>query len=192
MEPMKYEVAVAQEEAELSSLIDIFKRENVKSYLEIGARYGGSFWRIVKSMPVGSAAIAVDLPAGFGGRKDGEVVLRACIKELCNIGYNAQAFYGDSKSKEVIDQVKAFAPFDAVFIDADHTLPAVTADWQNYGQMGRIVAFHDIAWARPATYTGSKIEVPKFWNQIKVNYRHEEFKTCHTGHDNGIGVLWRS
>jgi hypothetical protein len=92
----------------------------------------------------------------------------------------------------VIEKVRALGPFDAVMLDADHRLPGVTADWINYGPMGRMVAFHDIAWRRAPEWVGTRIDVPQFWDSIKGHYRHEEFRFCPTGKNNGIGVLWRA
>ena len=61
---MKCETAHLQNEAEMRELIALFKTEKVRSYLEIGAKFGGSFWKIVNGLPTGSRAVAVDLPHG--------------------------------------------------------------------------------------------------------------------------------
>ena len=188
----KYETDAAQDATELALLIDLFRHERVRSYLEIGSRYGGSLWKIARSMPAGSRVVAVDMPGGFGGRPDGREVLDACITELKRLGYDAFVVWGNSTDREVIDQVKALAPFDAVFLDGDHKLDVVTADWTNYGAMARIVAFHDIAWRRPERWAGKQIEVPKLWNELKMHHKCEEYRVHPSGKDNGIGVLWRS
>ncbi len=44
-----YESKVSQVESEFTGLIDILKRENVRSFLEIGSRFGGSLWRIANA-----------------------------------------------------------------------------------------------------------------------------------------------
>ena len=187
----KYETDAAQDATELALLIDLFRHEQVRSYLEIGSRYGGSLWKIARSMPTGSRIVAVDMPAGFGGRPDGKEVLDACIKELVRLGYDASVVWGNSTHRDVIAQVAPLAPFDAAFLDGDHTLDAVTADWNNYGGMAQIVAFHDIAWQRPKGWGGKVIAVPQLWESLKSSYRHQEFRTHPSGKDNGIGVLWR-
>ena len=95
----------------------------------------------------------------------------------------------------MIDQVTKLGPFDAVFIDANHNLPYVKADWDNYGPMARLVAFHDIAWKRGPDHvykTKNRIEVPQFWSELKFNYSYEEFISGPDAKDNGIGVVWRS
>ena len=40
--------------------------------------------------------------------------------------------------------MRQHGPYDLVFIDGDHSPAGVRADWQNYGPMARLVAFHDI------------------------------------------------
>jgi len=188
----KYETEVAQDVTELAMLIALFKREAVKSYLEVGSRYGGSLWKIARSLPAGSRIVAVDMPGGFGGRSDGREVLDACVQELVRLGYDASVIWGSSTDPDVIAKVAPLAPFDAVFIDADHTLAAATSDWNNYGEMARIVAFHDIAWSRDARWKGTLIEVPQLWKKLKSRHKHEEYRVHPSGKDNGIGVLWRN
>jgi hypothetical protein len=39
-----------QVDTEMFELVELIKREGVRSYLEIGARYGGSFERIMMAM----------------------------------------------------------------------------------------------------------------------------------------------
>lgn len=183
-----YETGMLQVEGELQWLIDIFKRENVRSYLEIGSKYGGSLWRIGNSLPAGSRIVSVDMP--FGDRST-IPHLQACKTELEKRGYDIRLILDDSTNPKCVDAVREFAPFDACLIDANHLLPYVTKDWENYGPMARIVAFHDISWKmHPGRRSKTPIEVPQFWESIKGQYRHEEMKL--EPRDNGIGVLWRT
>jgi predicted O-methyltransferase YrrM len=190
----KYETEMAQDLNEILQFIELLRREEVKSYLEIGARYGASVWRIATSLPVGSRIVTVDWPVGWGGRPDGQEVLHACFKQLAVMGYDAHLILGDSMSSTSVEAARRLGPYDCVFIDAHHGLTAVTSDWTNYGAMARIVAFHDIAWQRPKEWMPhrKRLEVPKLWNQIKTKYRHQEIKCHPTGRDNGIGVLWKN
>lgn len=181
-----------QDENELRLYVDLVRDRGVRSYLEVGAKFGGTFRRVGNALPKGSRLVAVDLPGGTRAWKESEASLTHHVLELYHHGYDARVIWGDSTDAKVIEQVKAFAPFDLVLIDANHTLPYVRKDWINYGPMGRMVAFHDIAWRRKAGFDGTPIDVPEFWNSIKNEFVYREIKCCPSGKNNGIGVLWRS
>lgn len=175
---------VLQDQRELDEFVALIKAEGIRSYLEIGSKFGGSLWAVANAMPRGSRVCSVDIEAGPD--------LRECVAALKLRVYQVKLIKGNSTDPAVINAVRAEAPFDLCLIDANHTEPFVRLDWANYGTMARIVAFHDIAWDlqdRPPKPW--KIEVPKVWNEIKNGYRFREIKLCHTGRDNGIGVLWR-
>src|SRR5262245_56081184 len=186
---------VLQHPPELDQFVEIVKRENVRSYLEIGCKFGGSLWRIGKILPRGSRLVAVDLPHGDHMHwKHSQPHLETCIKHLVALGYDAHLFLGDSTNAKIVEKVCALGPFDLCLIDANHTEAFVRKDWANYGPMARIVAFHDIAWkTRPGWEMKSKvpIEVPRVWNELKQGYRHQEIMLDPTGQDNGFGILWR-
>lgn len=146
---------------------------------------------MVNALPKGSSAVAVDLPGGTVAWKESHPSLNECAATLRNSGYRVSLVFGDSTHRKVVEDVRALGPFDAVFIDANHTKKYVAADWVSYGEMARIVAFHDIAWRRGPEFKGVRIDVPQFWHSIKGLYRHEEIKRDDRGKDNGIGVLWR-
>lgn len=187
---MKCETAILQNPEEIEWFANLLRKEGVRSYLEIGSKHGGSLWRVANALPNGSRIVSVDLPQGDGSFKETEVSLRECVKELLKRGYDAHLILGDSTQPDIVEQARALGPFDAVFIDANHTLPFVTKDWENYGSMARIVAFHDIGWkARPEPSKKMPIEVPILWNEIKQSFRHQEINL--DPRDNGIGVLWR-
>lgn len=182
-----------QDDAEITAFASLIQREGVQSYLEIGAKFGGSFARVVNVMPYGSRAVAVDLPNGTKAWNQSSSSLTGLVGAMkSQQGRDAQIVWGDSTSPDVVEKVRKLGPFDAILIDANHTRPYLEKDWANYGPMGRIIAFHDIAWRRAPEWVGIRIDVPQFWNEIKGDYRHEEFKFCPTGKNNGIGVLWRS
>lgn len=180
-----------QVEAEIDCFAEIVRRENVQSFLEIGSKFGESLRRVGAAMPLGSRIVSVDMPKGTKAWPESEKALTNVVAGLRGAGHDARVIWGDSTNPEIIERVRALGPFDAIFIDANHTMPFVTKDFENYGPMGRIVAFHDIAWHRAPEWVGTRIDVPQFWDKIKGQYRHEEIKACPTGKNNGIGVLWR-
>ncbi len=183
-----------QNQREFNEFLDILKFENVKSYMEIGSMYGGSLWKVAHALPKGSRVVSVDYAIDT---PEARPHLEACIAELRNEGYDAHLVFGDSTDPDTIAKTSWLGPFDCVFIDGAHTLEGVRADWDNYGPMGRLVGFHDIAWndtwrskvpGRPFKAMG----VPQVWNEVKANYRHVELKYHVPSNYYGIGLLWRS
>lgn len=172
----------SQQPRELSAFIELLRTHNVRSYLEVGARHGDTFCKIVKSLPHGSTAVAVDLPQGPWGGAYSQRHLKSYIEELNKLGYLAQCFFGNSQEIEVP------GTFDAIFIDADHRYEAVKADWERYKDKGKIIAFHDIA-AKNVSCGKYKVEVHKLWDEIKNDYIHKEFIMPDDDRPMGIGVL---
>ena len=183
-------MTILQVDAEIDGLADILVDEGVTSFLEIGSKFGGSLLRVAERLPHGSRIVSVDMPRGTKAWPQSEVDLKAAIQKLQIQDYDVHLIWGDSTAVDVIAKVANLGPFDACFIDANHTLPFVEKDWANYGPMCRLVAFHDIAWRRAPEWVGTRIDVPQFWDRVKGEYRHQEFKFCPTGKNNGIGVLW--
>lgn len=187
-----YETEIAQDESEIAAYCELLRQSEVSLYLEVGSKFGGSLWRAAMAMPVGSRVVSVDMPNGTKAWRQSSESLTACIAELNRRGYKAEVIWGNSQDREVVRKVETRGPFHAIMLDADHRMPGVTADWINYGPMStNIVAFHDIGWKRAPEWVGTRIDVPEFWDSIKNDYRHQEIKTCPTGKNNGIGVLWK-
>jgi cephalosporin hydroxylase len=179
----------SQHPEELYPLIDLFKKHNVRRYLEIGARHGDTFHAIMSALPVGSFGVAVDLVAGPWGTSKSLKHLQLAGEDLTTKGREVQIILGNSRSPDIIERIAAFAPFDAILIDGDHRYDGVKADWLNYGSMAPIVAFHDIAGEGQHTKDGKAlpVEVPRLWNEIKDQFEHVEFIGENT--TMGIGVL---
>jgi hypothetical protein len=173
---------------ELAGLIRLLRAEGVEHYLEIGARTGDSFEAIMRRLPIGSRGLAVDWPDGPWGM-DSRLILRDTVGRLTRDGYRCDVVFGPSQSARVIGEVTRQGPYDAVFIDADHRYDAVLADWETYGPLGRLVAFHDIAGVGIVdARTGFPVEVPRLWHDIKAQYRHQEIVAPDS--QLGIGVVY--
>lgn len=148
------------------------------------------------ALPKGSRLVAVD---SMVDRPEAKQSLLECVAELNDLGYSARFIFGDSTDKFIVDMVKLLSPFDALFIDGNHSPDYVKADWENYGPMARIVGFHDINWKKtwssargntpPAD--GSTMGAPKIWDNLKRDHRYEEFRFHPSNDYYGIGVLWR-
>jgi cephalosporin hydroxylase len=189
--PLKCETNLLQDITEFNHFLQLIRKHNVRSYLEIGSKHGGSFWRITNSLPRGSRVVSVDLPHGDGSFKVSEPNLRACVDALKSRGYDAHLFLADSTDPATVEKVRQLGPFDLVFVDANHTGPYVRADWENYGPLTNMIAFHDIGFRQlPHKRLEPLIQVPKFWDDLKNGYKHIEIRCCEAS--NGIGVLWRN
>lgn len=175
-----------QDRAELEWFLDLVHWHNVKRYLEIGCRYGDTFKDVASVIGSGGYGVAVDQP----WQPEIGLALRTTIDRLPRHGFQASLLVGSSQDLSIVSKVKKLAPFDLVLIDADHRYEGVKADWENYGPMASIVAFHDVF--APEGHKDGKhlIGVPQLWNEIKDDYRHEEFET--PGSKMGYGVLYRN
>lgn len=169
-----------QHELELSAFVEMVRSEGCSSYLEIGVKAGKSLDAVCSAMPDGSRVVAVDLP-----KKDGDLARMLLDHVLTGISERHELAFviGNSADQQTIDSVGKRGPFDLVFIDADHDAKAVRADWENYGRMGRMVAFHDIA--------DTGMGVAALWEELKQTHKHLEIRFDPRGNRNGIGVLWR-
>src|SRR5262245_12575907 len=189
-----YVKKIQQHHRELEEFLRFIQQGNIRSYLEIGCKYGGLLWTVASVMPPKSRLVAVDLPHGAWGRSDSEFPLQECCKELGRRGHDVTLFIGDSTSPPLVEKVRALAPFDCVFIDANHTEKYVRTDFTNYGRLAKFCCFHDISWNNPTPPNRLAIEVPKVWAELKQTF-HDTAKFREIKHDsghNGIGILkWR-
>lgn len=169
-----------QRDSEFEVFLGILRDLDVRSYLEVGCKFGGTFYRIGMAMPAGSKCVSVDLP-----RQPESGTYRSMhgvIRWLNSHERPCHAIWGDSISAKVISEARKHGPYDAVFIDADHSYRYVSRDWNNYGPMAtKAVAFHDIAWRKSG--------VPRLWNEIKQDKRYIEIMHGREDEAAGIGII---
>lgn len=188
----KYLTDAAQDEAEITAFCKLLRDEGVRSYLEVGSKFGGSLWRVASSLPAGSRIVSVDLPGGTKAWKESEASLTACHEAIRKLGHDTHCIWGNSTDPRIIAQVKALGPFGCTLLDGDHRRDGVVKDFETYGPMSTMVAFHDVAWFRASTWEGTRIDVGDFWNHLRPQYeRTMEFRYDTSFKNNGIGVLWR-
>lgn len=179
-----------QDAEELAAFAQFVKDQDVRSYLEIGSKHGGSLKAVADAMPPGSKIISVDLPKGTREWSVSEGSLNRVIGEIRGDNKYANVFWGDSTDPTIVELAKQMGPYDLVMIDANHTMRYLLQDWTNYAPMAKMVAFHDISWKRAHDWVGSRIDVPQFWEETKKRFRHVEIQLDETKKNNGIGILW--
>lgn len=126
---------VAWEHAQMMRLFDDRQPCRV---LEVGSFTGGTLCYWIQHAPIGSVIVSVD---DLARECDLWHEWAAASRVVLHV------IRGDSHEETVIAQARTHAPYDWIFIDADHAYSSVALDWQSYGAMvnsGGIVAFHDI------------------------------------------------
>lgn len=163
----------------------------IRSVLEIGSYAGHSLKAFAERMGPGALIRSID-----GGKpQDGsnmEDSLIQTVKELAANGYDAQACIGDSHVPKVVDWAAQWQPYDLVFIDGDHTLAGVLLDWQYYGPMGKVVAFHDIGHEKEdKMWDVVEPGVNFFWQELRkgtyINGKHTIMQFA--AGPQGVGVV---
>ena len=175
----------------LRALGEILATLGPKCALEIGTARGGTLLFLTRLASPRATIISVDLPGGrFGG---GYSSTRAWFyKRFARSGQRLQLLQGDSHTSDMMDRVKAVLggqALDYLFINGDHTYEGVKCDFGMYGPMvrkGGLIALHDIAEGTPENVGG----VPRFWREVKSQYRHVEIIKTRDQGGYGIGVLY--
>lgn len=179
----------SQHPDELRAFVGLLLAEGVRSYLEIGARHGDTFYEVMRSLPAGSRGVAVDLPGGAWGIGSSRNALAHATRELRRQGYDVRMLLGDSTGPQVRGAL-ADLRFDAVLIDGDHRYAGVKADWEFCRGLAPLVAFHDIAGEGQAQPTsGLPVEVPRLWGEVWPSCRRSH-EIVAPGSRMGIGVVW--
>lgn len=159
-----------QHPSEVMQMVE--KARGLKSVLEIGSATGHTLAMLALVGEKGAKVCSID--AGLAREK-----LANTITKLRAAGYDAHVFDGDSHSAEALAFAYKHGPFDFVFIDGDHSYEGAKADWESYGPLGKVVAFHDIAHPHH--------DVSKLWAEIKEAYKTEEIVLTTMG----IGMVYR-
>jgi cephalosporin hydroxylase len=172
---------------EVEAMIETFKNSGAKKYLEVGARYGDTFYEVMRALPKGSKGVCVDLPGNVWGTPGTEKYLDKACKRLTALGYDITMILGDSTDPGIIKLVKDQGPFDAALLDGDHRYNGIKADFEAYAPMCKVVALHDIVGTGQRHDKNTYVEVPRFWEEIKTDVCVE---FVGPGSAMGIGVKW--
>ena len=174
---------------EIDSLGELCVEQGVKSYLEVGARYGDTFYDIMSRLPKGSKGVCVDLPGGVWGTDGSLIALEKACGKLREMGYDITLIVGDSTDPGTVEKVKQEGPYDAALLDGDHRYAGIKTDFENYAPFCKMVALHDIVGHGQRHGPGIEVQVPKLWDEIRDD-RSVEFVA--PGSSMGIGVKWNT
>jgi cephalosporin hydroxylase len=177
--------------SEVTQLLEVVARIKPRRLLEIGSQGGGNLFLLSKVAAPDAKILSIDL--NFSPMQ------MAAYPSLAAPTQRLTCFKGDSSSPEMLRRVKAWLGgdhLDFLFIDGDHSLAGVTADYRTYAPLvapGGVIAFHDIVPDHTTRHGRKTIaaagDVPIFWNQLKTQYPdHREFVADPEQDGAGIGL----
>lgn len=178
-----FTITTLQKRSEILALANAVKSLNPRTILEIGTARGGTLliWSSLASAKVVSCDLVHREPQ------------KALLEALPPPGSNCRVrlLTGDSHAPEFKQRVAAELggeKVDFLFIDGDHTVEGVTADYEDYREFvrpGGIIAFHDIVEKQPFETN----QVHRFWQVIKKRTDTEEFIDNPDQCGFGIGIV---
>ena len=153
-ERLRTPYAINRVEQHARELIWFLKRiDGISSILIIGSRNGGLEQHIQMAIPE-CRTTSVDPFPNYSNTVSNLII-------------------GDSSEESTRDEVRENGPFDVVFIDGDHTLEGVTADWEFARSLKpKKVFFHDIS--ETIKHQLENCKVPILWREIKETYNTQE------------------
>ncbi len=166
-----------------------------RSILEVGSRQGRSLIRLCEAaMPALERVTVFDIPGGPWGASDSRPDLEACCDHLRSRGVTVDLHWLDSQSDETGVVAAGLAKHDLVFIDADHSLPAVRHDFERFlpvlSPEGWLV-LHDINGSLAGHSQGQQMGVPIFWRELKASGQYECREIIERKAAYGIGLIRR-
>lgn len=185
-------IAVQQVPSEIMEFAKLIAELKPRITLEIGTSRGGSLFILCRLTTRDGTIISVDMPgAGYG---EAYTSAHARLFELFpSKGQSLTLVKADSHSLETLKRVENLLNgkrVELLFIDGDHSYEGVKMDFEMYSPLvadGGMIAFHDIA-----VHTKfANCEVNRFWDEVKLGFRHLEIIADPRQGWAGIGVLWK-
>src|SRR5215471_2594710 len=175
-----YSLGCIQHRTELLKLASLVDELRPRSVLEIGTWRGGTLFVFCRLATHDATLISLDLWRYTS-------MYAPVFHSFCRKSQKLHVLKGDSTKPEQLSKVTDCLPagtLDLLFIDGNHTYPAVKSDFELYSPLvrpGGMIAFHDII----AHVDGCK--VPQLWAEVKVRYRHAEIVEDANNRWGGIG-----
>lgn len=136
---------------QFSKYLSLLQKQNIKSYIEIGCRWGGTFVltnEYLKRFNNIHKSIAID-------------IIDSPVVNYCILNDETQFIKINSQSQEFKNYMNNNY-FDLIFIDGDHNYSGVKNDYEISKNSGKIFVFHDIV-------NDVVPGVIQFWNELKNN-----------------------
>jgi predicted O-methyltransferase YrrM len=186
-------VAPSQNRSEILALLSAVARLRPRVICEIGSAGGGTLFLFAHVAHPEARLLSIDV----GTDAEREARFRLLGRE----GQQLTVLGADSHDPATVERFRSWlggGSLDFLFIDGDHSLEGVAADYETYGpsvRPGGIVAFHDIVpdfdsryGVATGTYAGG---VPEFWSRLRgeARGRVEEFVEHRLQDGCGIGML---
>jgi predicted O-methyltransferase YrrM len=178
-----------QRKNEFCDFINYANRHPISTIVEIGTADSGTHLLLSELIYSSKIMVAIDL----------EIRNRISMSAINTNNDSRMVIKGSSHSHETYSKLKMVLggdKIDLLFIDGDHTYSGVKNDFEIYKKLVSpkgIVAFHDIVpdnFSRTGVKTSSYVgDVPKFWNEIKDQFKYVEFKDTNDQDGCGIGVI---
>jgi cephalosporin hydroxylase len=177
--------------SEVTQLLHVVAPRRPRRLLEIGSQGGGNLFLLSKVAALDAKILSIDL--------NFTPVQMAAYPSLAAPTQRLTCFKGDSSSPEMLQRVNAWLGgdrLDFLFIDGDHSLAGVSADYRIYAPLvapGGLIAFHDIVPDYTTRYGRKTIacagDVPVFWQQLKAQLpEYQEFVADPEQDGAGIGL----
>jgi predicted O-methyltransferase YrrM len=178
---------------ELLGLVSVLRARQLERVCEIGTFKGGTLYIWCQLAAPNAQIISIDLPGGqFGGGYHERSL--PFFQSFCRPGQTLQCLRGSSHGAPMraqFQKVLGQSRLDFLFVDGDHSYLGVKQDFEFYSPFvkpGGLIAFHDIV----PREKQPEIEVHRFWNEIKTQYRHDEFiETAPERRRIGVGLIYK-
>jgi cephalosporin hydroxylase len=184
-----------QKRTEILDLLNLLEGMQPNRLCEIGTAQGGTLALFSQVAAPNAKILTIDINYRSEQMGANRYLVRRGQELLC--------LAADSHASETTEHVRnwlAGADLDFLFIDGDHSLEGVSADYRMYAplvnSLGGVVALHDIVpdfKTRYGVQTGADVgEVPEFWAQLKLSADVIELIEDREQDGMGIGVVCKS
>jgi cephalosporin hydroxylase len=183
---------VNQRRGEILRLLQMLQELRPRTLCEIGAAGGGTLSLFCQAAAPEARVISIDIDYSPRSRR--------VYPLLGKPGQQIRCLQADSHAMETLEKVRGWlggSELDFLFIDGDHTLAGVAADFRMYAPLvrdGGLIGFHDIVPDHRRRYgiptEADAGEVPLFWDRLKQQEFDFEELIEDPGQDGyGIGVV---